>query len=325
MKEIADLLTRYASEGKRILVLSHFQADPDGVGSSVVLSEVLRKLGAKAEAGAPEGISKLTQLLLEGVKKEVNTSPSLNADLVVMVDTSSFGHLGKLGEELERRKSEVVLLDHHKEVEGMRNKVRLFYVDENTTSSAELVLRLTREMGVELTPDQAFLLLAGIVTDTGGLKFARNSTFEAIYELIKAGADYPRVVEATKLPEDRPKRIAMIKAAQRAELRIVHDHIVVFSDLSSFEGDAAAMFVKMGADVALVGSEEKGTFRISGRARPEVCENTRLHLGALMQEVAKRFGGTGGGHPGAASATGRGDLGRVKKFVALELKKTLEP
>ena len=85
------------------------------------------------------------------------------------------------------------------------------------------------------------------------------------------------------------------------------------------------MLVRTGADVAFVGSEEKGRFRLSARARPEACAETSLHLGQLMLGLAKRFEGAGGGHAGAASASGKGKLEQIKRAFLEELKELLKP
>jgi len=320
-KKVAELLLAQARKGGRILFLSHQQADPDGIASAIVLSEVLGSLGARTEVVIPEGMNKLAQLLLEKYGREVSTSTSLEADLVVIVDASSFQHVGKMGEEI--RGKPVLLIDHHSEVEGMKEEVEYSWVEERITSSAEMVFLLLKEMGRPPSADQANLLLAGILTDTAGLKLACNSTLETVCELIKHGADYRKLLELLKLPEDRSKRIAMLKAAQRMELKAFNDYLVVFSELSAFEADAASALLRLGADLSFVGSEEKGEFRISGRATPEICETKGLHLGMLMQEVAKTFEGSGGGHAGAASATGKGNLGEVKKFILKRLQEIL--
>ena len=325
MKEIAEALVDAARKGQRVLVLCHPNADPDAVGSSVVLADVLGKFGARALVGVSEGVSRAAKQVLKKVNREIAIDPPSDADLVVLVDTSSLEHLGKLGESLKLKPPRIFLIDHHRPIESMRGLAERCFVDEESTSESELILRLIRAMGAGITPEQASLLLAGIVADTGWLRLAKNSTFEAIEWLVEAGADYQQVMEMLRLPEDLSKRIAMLKAAQRVELHTIHGRLVVFSELGSFEADAAAMLVRTGADVAFVGSEEKGKFRLSARARPEACTETNLHLGQLMLGFAKRFEGTGGGHAGAASVSGKGELRQVKCALLEELKEFLEP
>jgi len=324
MKEIVNFLAEASKRGQRILVLCHHNADPDAVGSSLALVDALKQLGAEAKAGASENLSLAAKSVLKAMGQEIAIDPPLDADIVVLVDTSSLEHLGKLGEKLKRKSHHIVVIDHHRPVEDMRKLSKHYFVKEDATSEAEIILPLIRELGAKLTPLTASLLLAGIVSDTGQFRLAKGETFRVVNELVEAGADYNRVLNALRLPDDRSKRVAMLKAAQRLELHKVDERIIVFSELSSFEADAAAMFVRMGADVAVVGSEEKGKVRLCGRAREGVPASTGLHLGKLMDELAKQFDGTGGGHAGAASMTGGGKLVDAKEQALAALQQMLK-
>ena len=325
MKELANFLAEAAKRGQRILVLCHHNADPDAAASAIVLAGVLEKLGAQSRVGASDGLSLLSQNVLKSFGQEIVVNPSLDADLIVLVDTSSFEHLGKLGGQLKEQAIKPAVIDHHKPVAAMKELASFYFVREEFPSEAELILRLIGELGVKPTPEQASLLLAGIISDTGHFRFARGETFEAVNQLLRAGANYKRVNEVLKLPEDPSKRVAMLKAAGRSELRRVHGRLVVFSELGSFEGDAAGMLVRIGADAAFVGSEEKGKVRGSGRARHETLKATGLHLGELMEVLGKQFGGSGGGHAGAASMQGKDKLEEVKKHLFKFLQQKLKP
>jgi nanoRNase/pAp phosphatase (c-di-AMP/oligoRNAs hydrolase) len=325
MKELANFLAESAKRRQQILVLCHHNADPDAVASVIVLAETLKRLGGRGQAGVSENLGLLSQSLLRALGREIVINPPLNADLIVLVDTSSLEHLGKLGEHLKQKAPKLVVIDHHRPVKAMEQLASFYFVQEEFASESELILQLVRELGVELTPGEASLLLAGIISDTAHFRLAKGQTFEAVNSLIKAGADYGRVLEALRLPEDPSKRVAMLKAAQRAELRRVHGRLVILSELGSFEGDAASMLVRIGADVAVVGSEEKGKVRLCGRARQEILKTTGLHLGELMEELGKQFEGSGGGHAGAASMNGKGKLEEAKKHLLKVLQQRLKP
>jgi nanoRNase/pAp phosphatase (c-di-AMP/oligoRNAs hydrolase) len=289
------------------------------------LSEILEKLGAKSKAGAADDITLTSQSLLRNFGREILVNPSLDVDLVVLVDTSSFEHLGEFGAKLKEAAPKLAIIDHHRPVEEMKRFLSFHFIREDFTSESELIFRLVSELGEILSPEQASLLLAGIISDTGHFKLAKPETFEAVNALLKVGADYERALESVKVPEDLSKRMAMLKAATRSELRRVHGNLVVFSKLGSFEGDAAGMLVRIGADVAFVGSEEKGKIRLSGRARLEVLKATSLHLGEVMEALGKQFEGTGGGHAGAASMNGKGKLEDIKKQIFKILQEKLKP
>ncbi|MDI6819296.1 MAG: DHH family phosphoesterase [Candidatus Hodarchaeaceae archaeon] len=325
MKEIAGFLADASRRGQRILVLCHHNADPDAVGSSLALVDALNQLGARARAGVSESIGRVARSVLDAIGLDIPIDPPLDADIIVLVDTSSLEHLGKLGEQVKGVQAELVVIDHHKPVEEMQRLAKLYLVLEDQTSQSEVVLQLIRELGAELKPEMAFLLLAGIVSDTGQFRLAKEATFEAVHALVEAGANYRRVLGALKLPEDLSRRVALLKAAQRLELHHIRGWIVVLSEVGSFEADAAAMLIRIGADVALVGSEDKGKIRICARAREGLCEETHLNLSDLMSELAKSFCGAGGGHAGAASMNGEGKLAEAKKQALQMLQRMLEP
>jgi len=325
MKELADFLVEAAKGGQRVLVLCHRNADPDAVASALVLADVLEKLGAKSRAGAADDITMTSQALLNTFGREIPVNPSLDVDLVILVDTSSPEHLGEFGAKLREAAPRLAVVDHHRAVEEMKQLSSFYFVREDFASEAELIFRLVAELGEKLTPGQASLLLAGIISDTGHFRLAKPETFEVVNALLKAGAEYRRVLESIQLPEDISKRVAMLKAARRSELRWVHGSLIMFSELGSFEGDAAGMFVRIGADAAFVGSNHKEKVRLSGRARHEVLKETSLHLGEIMESLGKQFEGSGGGHAGAASMNGKGKLEDVKKSLFKILQEKLKP
>lgn len=324
MKEAADFLKKVAAEGRRVLVLCHHNADPDAAAGVIVLGDLLNELGAKASAGAAEDVSTAARAVLGAFGRDLSVNPPLDFDLVILVDTSSFGHLGNFGEELKKSGKKVAVIDHHKPVEEMKKIAEFYFVRDDLPSESELVFRIMAEMGKKPSPEQASMMLAGVISDTAHFRFSKPETFGVVSSLIEAGADYPRVMETLKQPEDPSKRIAMLKAAGRSEMHKVLGNIVVVSELGSFEGDAASMFVRIGADAAFVGSEDKGAVRLSGRARLDFTERTGVHLGGLMEELAKNFAGSGGGHPGAASLNGRGRFETLKKHLLKALQQKIK-
>ncbi len=315
MKEVADFLSHAAESGQRIAVLCHRNADPDAVASSVVLTEVMAGLGAQARAGAAEDVAAVAEALLKSFGREIEVDPKPDFGLAILVDTSSLGHLGEYGKRLKEAAVKIAVIDHHKPVEETKQLASFYYIREDMPSESELIYRIVGRLGVKLEPVQASLLLAGIVSDTGHFRLAKPETFEVVDALLKDGADYNRVLEILKPPEDISRRMAMLKAAGRSELQRVNGRLVVFSELGSFEGDAANLLVRIGADVAFVGSDDKGEFRVSGRARQEIVKGAELHLGEMMEDLGKQFDGSGGGHAGAASASGKGNFEAVKKQI----------
>jgi len=321
MMEVAEALRSLS--GKRALVLCHHFADPDGVASTVVLSEVLSTLGAKSVAAVADDISLPARQILEYFGRKVEINPELDFDAIVLVDTSSFGHLGSFGEKVEKFQGLKIVIDHHRPNEETRKAVDFHFVFEEYISECELLADLVKEMGLKLTPEQASMLLAGILTDTAHFRLAKPKTFLVVSELLKAGADYQKVVELLRPPEDKSKRVAVLKAIERSEVKRIHGFHFIFSEVGAFEGDVASIFVKIGADAAFVASEDKGKLRMSMRASEQFIEETKIHLGEVAEELGKIFNGSGGGHPGAASMMGEGRLKDLKRNLFNLLQKKL--
>lgn len=325
MQELAEYFREVGGKGKRVLILGHPHPDPDAVGSMIALGDILDSLGAEVVLGVPSNFSRLSRSVLDLVDQEIETDPVLEADLVVVLDTSGWGHLKEYGERVKNEEFEdVVFIDHHRPDEETRKSVDKYLVEEDVTSTTELVVRLAEELDFELDSDLATLMLTGIISDTGHFKFANSDTFEAVTSLLRQGASYRRALDSLEIEEDPSKRVAMLKAARRMDIHKAYGRWIAFSDVGAYESDAASLFLKAGADVSLVASVDDEV-RMSGRARSGLASETNLHLGELMSDLADRFGGTGGGHAGAAAMTVRGDLEEVKEVALEKLKKMLKP
>jgi bifunctional oligoribonuclease and PAP phosphatase NrnA len=292
-QQYGDHIGRY----KSVLYLCHRNADPDAIGSSFALS---RAFGGTI--GAVDDLSRTGVSLAEIIAARVLINPSFDDyDLVVVVDTSVGTQLGG------RLPANYALVDHHLD-EGLLERA-LFYIQKPTKSTAEIVWTILKENDKKVDKKTALGLLAGMIADTGRFKRATPGAFLAAAELLKAGGfAYEEALESLSVPSDISQRIAVLKAASRAQVVRQGDWLVVCTTVNSFEGSAANALVDLGADVAFVaGRHGKGdTVRISARCGRE-AERRGLNLAKLLGEVGKAHGGDGGGHRSAAAleATGK--------------------
>lgn len=325
MNELLRELIDLGEREERVLLLGHPHADPDAVGSVIALKELLESLGAKAECGVPGNLSRLSKSVLGKMGIGIDTNPPVNADYVIILDTSSLDQLEGYREKIEKSNPKIIFIDHHHPDEETQKETELYFVDENASSTAELILQIGEELDYTFDDKTALLLLIGIVTDTGHLKFANKETFKAVYNLLDTGIEYKKALEIVKTPKDPSKRVAMLKAMVRSELYKSHNRWIVFSEIGAYESDAASLFVNIGADVAAVASENNDEIRISSRAGSNVVSETKLHLGKLMNDLADKFNGSGGGHSGAAAISLRGDFGKIKREIIRGLKERVAP
>jgi nanoRNase/pAp phosphatase (c-di-AMP/oligoRNAs hydrolase) len=290
----------------KAVVLSHQNADPDAVASSIVLKEAIASFNPslEVELAAAGGISKISKRIAEKFGEEFSIKPSLDVDVAILLDTSTLAQLHPISEEIKKA-SKIAVIDHHAPHEDTR-RIADFYIVEEASSTAEIIYRLIAKMGVEMDGRMGLALLAGIIADTAHLRFATSKTIEVVGEIIKTGADYVEAIELLEIPEDVSQKISHLKAAQRMEITKVNDWVLAISHVSAFEASAATALVHLGADCTFVGSEGKEGIQISARASPNFIKESGVHLGRdVMKKIGEFINGSGGGHAGAAGAKGK--------------------
>lgn len=312
-------LKKILQENRNILFLCHHNADPDAVGAAVALkylADVLNKGEDKNLKISADSISKLSKNILEEIGEEVEIVqyPKL-LDVVFFVDTSNLNQVKVSTQELKN--SILVMIDHHKKTD-LLDLCTFSIVDEGATSTCEIVSQIFRKMGIYPPKGIRVALLCGILYDTKHLKLAREETFQIIAWLIK-GINFQRILSLLTQEMDESKRMAHLKACSRMELREVDRYIVALSYVSSYEASCAKTIVSIGADVSFVVAVRKkeGEIRVSGRCRKSLSK--RIHIGEVMEEVAKRLGGEGGGHREAAGLNAKYDKDRSKDEVIREV------
>ena len=265
-----------------------------------------------------DGLSRTGQAISDIINARILINPPVDDyDLVVVVDTS----VGtQLGGELP---ANYALVDHHLD-EGLLEDA-LFYIQKPTNSTAEIVWTILKENGKKADRKAALGLLVGMISDTGRFKRATPAAFLAAAELLDAGGfAYDEALATLSVPADLSQRIAVLKAASRAEVMRQGDWLVACTVVNSFEGSAAMALVDLGADVAFVaGRHGKGdTVRISARCSREAAR-MGLNLAQLLGEVGEAHGGDGGGHRSAAALEASGHpsaiLDACRKKVAESL------
>jgi bifunctional oligoribonuclease and PAP phosphatase NrnA len=299
---------------KNVLYLCHRNADPDAIGCSFALS---RAFGGTI--GATDDLSRTGASLADILEARIRINPPMDDyDLVVIVDTSVKTQLG------DRLPASYALVDHHLD-DGLLEGA-LFFIQKPTKSTAEIVWTILKKNGKKIDERIALGLMAGVIADTGRFKRASPETFMAAAEILEAGRfDYEKAQEALSVPADLSQRIALLKAASRAEVTRQGDWLVACTVVNSFEGSAAMALVDLGADVAFVaGRHGKGdTVRVSARSSRRAARRG-INLAKLLGEVARACAGDGGGHRSAAAMEATGDTSDILDACRKRLLELLE-
>ena len=282
---------------RRVLVLSHKDADGDTIGSALALYDVLRNMGKEAVVRVPPPVPAVYSFLPDF--GAINTDGGGAFDLVVVVDASNLERVAESMRGVEDGVP-IVNIDHHV---SNTNFGDVNLVVPEASSTAEVTFDLLQDWGVPTSPAAAANLYCGVLTDTGGFRHD-NTSYKALTtaaELVACGAD-PALIAAgvyKSKPISTIKLQALTMATITFELddRLVHgyvsqDHLRragalmeesegIIDLLNSVEGiQAAVLFKEMGP----------GQTKISIRGRAPLDST----------ELAAAFGG--GGHERAAGA-----------------------
>ncbi|NIP35835.1 MAG: hypothetical protein GWN18_12795 [Thermoplasmata archaeon] len=300
------------------LVLSHRNADIDAMGCSIAVAAMFPNV----TIGAVESVSRGANNLLEnyGERFPVTVDPAVEDetspwDRILFVDTATPSQVAPY----DRFLGSSIVIDHHARNSALAEVNPRYHCEPDSPSCAQIVHRLAVETGAEVDADAARALVAGILADTERFRIAPNlAVQDALTILHEGGLELPDVIQSIEKPSyDRSHAIAMLKSAKRSEHFEIGQYIFARSRVGAFEASAARHMVAMGADVAIVASEDGAITSLTGRAGRRALD-AGFHLGEFFQELADQTGGDGGGHAGAAGYKSNLPVDEVEE-MSLEL------
>jgi nanoRNase/pAp phosphatase (c-di-AMP/oligoRNAs hydrolase) len=307
-------------KSKNVAILCHRHADADAYLSAYVISFIIRKTmpEAKVSIVVPDGMSSLTKKLAESFPHpQAELDERSDYDLMIAVDIGHVELLGDWKEKLRKSAGVKILIDHHPPQRDFPYDESL--VDTESSSTAELVYNLSKQLAIEIDSDVAQALLLAILFDSQHLSIAGPRTLRVVLELIDNGANLDKARALLRSTPDYGEVIAKLKAAKRLKIYRSHGWVIAVSTVGSFQANVARSLIQLGADIALVvgslDTEVKGSLRANQRFQTA----TGIHLGTQIAEKISRERGFGGGHPTAASFTlTTGDeAGTISDFLVI--------
>lgn len=302
----------------KILVVGHIMPDGDDVSSVLSAMYGLKRLGKEVIAGIDWKIpwyfyefEEVSQIQSYDTVSEMKFDP----DVVLVVDVSSPDRVGRFQEFFDNRK--VFVVDHH----GTNTFFGTYnWIDTKFGSTAQMILRINTELGVQYDERLATLNLMGIATDTGFFRYtnADEIVFSDATKLVSLGGKMHLI---SRIFEN--KRIEQFKllSTMIEHMRMELDGMIVYSYLSKqdyennncTEDDSGGFVSELrsirGVELAIFLSEyEFGEVHVSLRSRDWFdCSRLAVLLG-------------GGGHPRAAGCTLKGNLESIVEEVIREAK-----
>ena len=191
-------------QNERFVLTSHIRPDADALGSELALANILRSQGKKvlianASASPPnlrflDPDERVKQLGVSVTSEEV-----LDTDVHIVVDTSAWAQLAKMGDLLRRTTANRVVIDHHVSSDDLD---AVEFKDTTAEATGTLLYQLARSLDLPISKETAGFLFCAIATDTGWFRFPSvgANTYRIIADLIDRGVEphilYARLIRA---------------------------------------------------------------------------------------------------------------------------------
>ena len=165
----------------KFLLIGHESPDGDCLGSLLAFSEFLKSLKKEVEIACRDAIPDVFSFLpgVESVKRDFLMG---SFEAIFLLDNGDFKRTGfsERLRELNKKRVPIVNIDHHQK-NDLWKIANVNHVDDEASSTSELVYEIINGMGGVITPQMATLILCGIYTDTGG--FQHVNTKERVFEI----------------------------------------------------------------------------------------------------------------------------------------------
>ena len=311
-------LKKKLEKSSNIYIMAHNHLDLDAISSCIAFSYYLNKINKKSyiiidEVKHEEGVKKTLERLNEIKYINIIKSKEVKIDndtVLVLLDTNKQKLLQ--APELVNKIDNVINIDHH-DYRRDSMKVSLSIIDDNASSTCEMLTSLFIKEGIEINDKIATLLLAGIVLDTNYFQLkATKDTFYYSYILMDNGGSMILINDLLKQDiNDYIKRQKIIGSVKRyhgiAIGKGTNRNIYERSELAK-TADMLLTFKNIKASFA-IGKINKNQIGISGRS------NGELHVGKILES----FGG-GGDENEAAAVIEKREITEVYKDLIKLLK-----
>jgi bifunctional oligoribonuclease and PAP phosphatase NrnA len=318
--------TELVSDSQEFVLTSHMRPDCDALGSEIGLALALRARGKTVRIINGDPVPPHIAFIdsnndVEVVGRDVEAA-AIGCDVLVVLDTSSWGQLGPMADVVRRTAAKKVVIDHHvSEADFGATMLK----NPTAESTGRLVLEAIDALGVPLTPAIATPLFTAIATDTGWFRFASvtDATFEAASRLVAAGAQ-PHVVFAALYEQNSLARLHL----QGRLLSNVKPHLagrvlstaITQADLRELGAEPTDTEDVINRLLGVTGVEVALLFLEMGPQETKVSLRSRSPVDVHM--IAESFGG--GGHRAASGVRFGGPLAEAEPAVLAAVSAAME-
>ncbi|MHC4076246.1 MAG: DHH family phosphoesterase [Planctomycetota bacterium] len=310
------------SNSSRILITSHVRPDGDACGSAIALWQTLKDLGKDVKTIMLSEVPRWYEFLFVQKAAVLGSDISLEQlksgrfcqpDLIIILDTNSYGQLSDFQEYLKDSKAAILIIDHHITSDGLGD-VEL--IDTSAAATGLIIFEFLKYANRPITKRIADCLFVAAATDTGWFQFNNTDSrvFKVCAELINAGVNptqvyhdlyqncsFARIRLMTAMFNTLQLELDGRYATQRITQKDVKQTGATYNDTENFIDEcrriktvqAAALFVEL----------PDGRIKCSLRSQGDID----------VRQIAQKFGG--GGHKMASGLQMDGPIEQVEKLV----------
>ena len=297
----------------RLVLTSHARPDGDAIGSVLACSQVLRKMGKKADVVLRDGVPHVYRRL--PFADLVLQSPSISDvyQTAIILECDSIQRTALRG--LDGRF--LINIDHHLSGQPFAH---INWIDPDACATAEMVFRLAREASVRISPEIATCLYTAVLTDTGSFAYhgTNESTFALAQELVRAGADPVRIAQQVYFsnPTSKMRLLGAALSTLHRDGNLTWMY-VTRRDMERFGAIDEDCEGLANWAIGIEGVEVAAFFReLADRKHWRVSMRSKGHVN--VANVAEHFGG--GGHACASGCGLEGPLSVASERVLAQLR-----
>ncbi len=297
----------------KFLISSHINPEGDAVGCQIALASLLKRLGKEVVMLNESPVPHVLQFM-NGTQNILKEMPrNFNFQVAIILDSPDLSRIGNISGYITKDKV-VINIDHHISNE---NFGKYNWVDQNISSTGEMIFELFRAFEVKIEYDEALAMYVAIMTDTGSFKYTNTTarTHKIAAELIDRGVSpyevFGRIYETNSLQDtnllgEALQTLKLTDDGKVAWLWVTKE--MLKKTKASLEGTEGIInFARSieGVEIAIL-LRETGT---EDRVKVSFRSKDRMDVNKL----ASFFGG--GGHVTASGCTVFGKMKEVEKKV----------
>jgi len=198
---IGQTLKDLIHKSDNVILVGHKEMDFDSMGSAIAMNNIVRSNGKDAFIVMAGGIEEKLQRAFNEYEEELKKTcvfidetqiakTALPKSLVIMLDHHNASQSSVPN--LITKSKRVVVIDHHRRNQDFTFDPMMVYTETAASSCCELVTELIpyQSKHIELTKEEATMVLTGVVIDTNRFRNRTGSrTFEVASLLKQCGAD----------------------------------------------------------------------------------------------------------------------------------------